>query len=394
MKSKFNIFGVVVAVFAVLLGLFAGKLFETNTAGYYKVKQAFCTGDMTVRNTPGTYMQLFGDITTYDYADNIFLSADELDGGDEEVTKATRVQFPNGYADIDLVAMYELDIVDITHQMCLHNRYNNNKNVKSMVRQQILEVLMNTATLMSAEEAYSTKRSEFINLAVKQLKEGLYTPKVDIEQVTIGGQNSIIKHYSVLLDSVGKPIIKKESILSKYGITISQFNVKGMEFDPKTTALIDARKDAQKSVQDAITAKAKGEATIATEKAKQEVLKIKEVTQMEKEKAVAILKAEKEKEVATLAAKTALENKKRVIAEGQAQAESNRLKVAAGLTPQEKAEWDYKKHVDGIHALAEGLSRVKYPAVMTFGGGKGMPTDPIQALGIKSMLDISNRIKQ
>jgi len=30
---------------------------------------------------------------------------------------------------------------------------------------------------------------------------------------------------------------------------------------------------------------------------------------------------------------------------------------------------------------------------MTFGGGQGNPTNPIEALGIKSLLDITNQIK-
>ena len=52
-----------------------------------------------------------------------------------------------------------------------------------------------------------------------------------------------------------------------------------------------------------------------------------------------VTKAEQEYEVARLAALKANEEKKKIIAEGQAQAEANRLKVAAGLTPQERMEY-------------------------------------------------------
>lgn len=50
-------------------------------------------------------------------------------------------------------------------------------------------------------------------------------------------------------------------------------------------------------------------------------------------KATEVTKAEQEREVACLAAEKAEFDKKRIVVEGQVEAEVNRLKVAAGVTP-------------------------------------------------------------
>ena len=56
---------ILVAVIGILFLIFASKLFVTNDQGYYQAKQAFITGKMSVRMSPGTYGQNFGTITTY-----------------------------------------------------------------------------------------------------------------------------------------------------------------------------------------------------------------------------------------------------------------------------------------------------------------------------------------
>ena len=80
--------------------------------------------------------------------------------------------------------------------------------------------------------------------------------------------------------------------------------------------------------------------------------------------------------MARLAALKAEEEKKKIIAEGQAQAEANRLKVAAGLTPQERAEWDYKTKV----GVAQAVAKVQLPTVVMGGNNGGNPTMDIMSL--------------
>ena len=123
------------------------------------------------------------------------------------------------------------------------------------------------------------------------------------------------------------------------------------------------------------------EGKAAAEKAKWE---------QEKEKAVAVTKAQQEFEVAELEAKKAKQVALKVQAEGEAKAAANRALVSAGLTPAEKAEWDYKTAVGIAQALAE--SKVQWvPQVMM--GNSNSSNSAMDAVGLKMLMDITSSIK-
>ena len=139
---------------------------------------------------------------------------------------------------------------------------------------------------------------------------------------------------------------------------------------------IEQQQEANMLVQ---TSKAKSlaaqqEAIRAEEEGKAQAAKAK--WEQEKVKAVEVTKAEQEYEVARLEALRANEVKKRIIAEGEAEAAANRAKVAAGLTPQERAEWDYKTKV----GVAEAVAKVQLPTVVMGGTNSGNQTMDIMSL--------------
>jgi len=372
-KSPRRLVAIVMVAVVIIILFLAGKILETNKVGHIQVKQAAVTGTMSVRTSPGTYFQSFGDITDYLYSDAIFLSAEDLDGGSEAETRAIAVLFPDGSCDVDFVGQYEVR-ADQPTWLKIKERYPTHKQLKSMIRQQVVEVITNTASLMNAEDAYSSKRSDFIRLCREQLVNGLYKPTFEVVFDTIqGGQVQETRIYDVdYNDDTGKPIISKEPLLGDYGIVFSQFNIKKLHnFDERTVELIDKRKEAKAMQQAAITAKAKGEADIATEKAEQEAIKIKEVTQAEKVAAVAIIEAEKLFKVAEFKAKEASEEKKKLIAEGEGQAEANWLKVKAGLTPQEEMERDIKI----ADVVSKNISNAPTPFVVFGAGASGGGAD-------------------
>lgn len=78
-----------------------------------------------------------------------------------------------------------------------------------------------------------------------------------------------------------------------------------------------------------------------------------------------------------------------IVAQGQAEAEANRLKVAAGLTPQEKAEWDYKTAVGIAEALANSKVRWVPEVMMGSGSSNGSAMD---AVGLNMMMDIVSKM--
>lgn len=143
-----------------------------------------------------------------------------------------------------------------------------------------------------------------------------------------------------------------------------------------------------------VTAKAKAleavqRTTQITEEGKAAAEKAK--WEQERIKAVEVTKAQQAYEVAALQAKEAQEKAKKIVAEGKAQAEANRLKVQAGLTPQEKAEWEYKTTVGVAEALSKSNTRW-VPEVMVGGSGNG--TNAMDAVGLNMLLDIANKMNK
>lgn len=143
--------------------------------------------------------------------------------------------------------------------------------------------------------------------------------------------------------------------------------------------IVTAKSKALEAAQLRIQAEEEGKRDAEKAKWKQEEIKAVEVT-----------KAQQAYEVAQLQAKEAAEKAKKIIEEGKAEAEANRLKVQAGLTPQEKAEWDYKITVGVAEALSK--SNVRWvPEIMMGNTGGGNSMD---AVGLKMMLDIANQMKK
>ena len=104
-------------------------------------------------------------------------------------------------------------------------------------------------------------------------------------------------------------------------------------------------------------------------------------------KEAAILNAEGDKESLVLRA-TAEKEAQIAKAEGQAEAEAARLKVAAGLSPAERAEWDYKTKV----GVAEALSKTKWPTVV-MSGNSGQNT-AMDVIALKQMTDLVDKMSK
>lgn len=99
--------------------------------------------------------------------------------------------------------------------------------------------------------------------------------------------------------------------------------------------------------------------------------------------------AQKQANLAVITSKTksleAIQRTVQITEEGRAAA--NRALVAAGLTPAERAEWDYKTAVGVAQALAE--SKVSWSVM--FGGGSSS-NSAMDAVGLKMLLDITKSL--
>ena len=384
-----------IALTIILVLIFCKSIIEVNNSGYYKVKQSIW-GKMTTHTQEGPFFQNLGKITEYSLSDMTYFSKHDEDGGKGEDAAAVKVRFNDGgTAEISGSIKYRLS-TKYDDQIKIHRDFRSYKAIKQdLMRQVVTEALMQTATLMKAEESYNTRRSEFTEITERQIKQGIFETEADELVVKDAEGNEFIERSVRLKEREvdgkkvkGEYVIRKISPLVRYNIEVLQFVIKDLDFDKIIDNLISKKKEAEqqkvvakanaeKAKQDAITVEEQGKARIAEAKADKEVEKIAEVTQ-----------AMKAYEVAKYEALQANEIAKKITAEGATKAAANAALVRAGLTPIEKANIDKETAI----GVAQALATWKGPSIVTTSGDKG--SSPMDALFIKQMMDISKQLTQ
>jgi len=361
---------------------FSGKIFENNDGGIYQVKQSL-SGDMTVRFEPGLYFQGLATLTDYKASD--FLEFGKTEGAEEPIT----VRFQDGgTAKVSGSVKIRLSNKEST-MLTIHKEFRMQDALRNtLVKPTFVEAIQQTAALMKSEESYSSRRSEFAALLEEQVKRGIFeTEAREVKEKDMDGNEFNDVNIVVKTDKNGNKLIRKISPLVGYGVEVIQVIIKDIDYDDTIDALISKKKEAEqqkvvakanaeKSKQDAITARERAAADVAIAKGNEEVEKIKAVTQAQKEFEVAVLNRKKQDELSA-----ASERK------GRAEAEVNRLKVSAGLTPQERMELEVKKDI----GVAKELAKTKFPEIMIFGGNGGNGLNPFDALGLKAMREMINK---
>jgi hypothetical protein len=218
---------------------------------------------------------------------------------------------------------------------------------------------------MSSEAHYSGGQSQLNEYFQDQLRNGQVLLDTDTKTRKLeDGSTKTYIEVNPRTDEKGV-ILRSESDIQDYGLVASFASIDEVLYDPriyeKLKAKIDAASDEATAKQELITAqqealteKAKGEKLIATTKAVEESAKLE-----------AVIQAEKATAVATENLKQAKLNAESTLATKKAEAEGDKLKVAAGLSPVQKAEWDYKTQV----GVAEALAKRPVPTFVTNGGG-------------------------
>ena len=398
MKRK--IYAIIGALIAVTVLCLSGKMFEDADKSKNYVCQKPITGEYSVWTEGGLQMQWFGDIDAYAKTSQIEFSDLEQnqtgyvavgpnpaagttfnDRGKGYIIGSFRVVLPND----------EQNMMEIQRDFGSEEALINN-----LVRPTLYKVVTACGPLMSSLESVSETRTDLTAYITDQLNNGVYKTKTSkVEAINeITGEKELRTQAELIVDenAPGGYARQEKSPFSQYGITAGIVSIIDIKYDAATQQQIDAQKAANLSVitaktqaleaqQKAITIEEQGKARAAEAKWAQE-----------QEKAVAVTKAEQEREVARLAAEKAEFEKKKIIAQGQAEAEANRLKVSAGLTPQERAEWDYKTAVGIAEALAQ--SQVSWVPSIMLTGGNTSSNSAMDAVGLNMMLDVVKKMNE
>ena len=394
MMSKKSILGIVIGVIAVVLFGASFYIFEDADKSKNYVCQMPITGTYKVWTDGGLQMQMFGSVQSYSKTSQVeFSGVEKNQTGYVGVgrTPAAATTF-NDKGRGMIVGSFRVVLPTDEQNMSKIQRDFGSEDalIDNLVRPTLYKVVTACGPLMSSLESVSETRTDLIAYITDQLNNGVYKTKAVKTEVLneLTGEMEV-RTQSVILEDINAPggYARQEiSPFSQYGITCGLVSILDIKYDAATQDQIDAQKQANLAV---ITSKTKSieamqrtlqiteEGKAAAEKAKWE---------QEREKAVAVTKAEQEREVARLAAEKAKFEKEKVIAEGQAQAEANRLKVAAGLTPQERAEWDYKTAVGIAQALAD--TKVSWVPEIMINGKDGASNTAMDAVGLNMLMDV------
>ena len=127
---------------------------------------------------------------------------------------------------------------------------------------------------------------------------------------------------------------------------------------------------------------AEGERDKAAERVKQEKLQVNTLIAIE----TRVKEEESNRQLAEIAVKTAELEAKALLIKEKAEADANRLKVNAGLTPQERAQIEKETRI----GVAHELSNMQVPTNMIINGEKGGSNSTESLLQIKLLKDLTN----
>lgn len=389
--SRKKVSAIIVAALVILILCMLGSICEDVKNEQIVVNQFPISGRMEYWTTPGLRGQWFGKTTYYWKTQQLWFGSANDEG--DQMGSPIPVIF-NDASDGLIYGSLRVKLpVDIDHLSKIQTDYNGmDRLMEDLVKQTVTKVIYASGPLMSAFESYAEKKNDLIEYITDQLNNGVYKTRVHTEEVLdpITGEKKTTKVAALIPDenAPGGYRRSESSPFKYYGIEIGQVAVSRIAYSDKVNAQIAQQQEANMRIQTAKAeaAAAQQDAIKAEEKGKAEAAQAK--WEQEKIKATAVTKAEQEREVARLMAEKAKFEKDKIIAEGQAEAEANRLKVAAGLTPQERAEWEYKTKV----GVAEAFAKVNLPSIVSTGGNGGNGNTAIDAMGLKMLLDLSEKV--
>ncbi len=276
--------------------------------------------------------------------------------------------------------------IDISDEHKFLSVADRNKSEKNLIRSRIIpnidQSIKNTCKLMAAQDYISGQAADFDRYFQDQLENGMYVleeyrtnekPEIIGDSTvirTVPNKESRQKRFRIkMVDD--KPVRVNGNSLKAYGLTVVQAVVTEIDWEETFDNRLQLQKEevaqtqlekqqAEREFYRAQKEKAKGEAEKAKERARLEKAQIQQTIAAETEAKVAefnLVKEKKQFEVEQYKAKS-----KKVAAD--AQYYENAKLVSAGLTPQERAEWEFKTAV----GVAKELKSLKLPSTYIEGG--------------------------
>jgi hypothetical protein len=437
-------------VFAVILGLVilieSRNIFDTNKAGHVIVKQAAVSGQMSVIKEPGMFLQVWGDLHSYLRAGTVYFDVPEKcavfleKDKDALCVPPIPVRFNDGAtAAVKGSARYELPMAD-DKMIDLHVKFRSFASfVTSGVERLANEAVILTASFMSAEESYTTRRARFAEMAGDQLDQGVYltqtqeeaarvviedanaaaktkgdarakavadaeaagleapaeTPATAAEPAT--GKRSVAETSQeqrfvvrILRGPSGQPL-RRANPLAEFEVNITQFVVSDIDYADEVDTRIKAKQEAlqaaiqagaraEQAKQQALQAEQEGLKNVMTARYESEVIKTKAVIDAQRAKEVAETEAQQRLAVNTTDAQAAEQYALKVERESKADAAAKDRLLRADNGFQVRID----TYLAAVRAAADAYQKREGAVVpqIVMGGGGGSASGPSDLLAI------------
>ncbi len=379
-------------------------------------------GGMSCVDGEGFYWQKFASAYTFQKAMSFYFNSStekvkgkEWEGNDTDEDDIEVTLSRNSKAWISGYLMYELPS-DCKYLIKLRDKHHNDAQVKhDLVRNSVMSGVLKTAPMFTAEAAKVTNLAELEALAYDQITIGEYLTVTRPERELVSEEErdsagKVIKKAeyaeykvtSLKLDSNGQRIIMTPSTLNEFGVKITQFKIRGVKLDSVSQNQLDVIKkretqrvtnitEAETAKQLAITNEANGRANAAKAKWDAEAEKARVIVKMEQSRDSAKLVAERERDVARLNAEKAGYQADSTEKAAKAEAVKNKALVIAGLTPQQKAEYEMRTKIGVAEALAKSTHPL-VPEIMFAGDNKGGASTAMDAVGLNMLMGLTNKL--
>lgn len=406
-NTKFNIpnsrrsFQII--ILGILMTILNGMFFYADAGTAYAVQ--YVSGGDKMITTQGLKLKWWGRIIPLSYEtsikDIIVENNNQLPENAQGIynRKAQKWEFSDAIkAEISTSVIVGVNIND---EEVFLNMADRNKSEAKLIFGRVLPnidaAIKNTCKLMDAQDYISGQASDFDRYFRDQLENGMYQVEqyyesensneivgdtTTVRKINVG-KSSKQKKFRIKRDASGNIIRDNTNSLKQYGLKIYQAQVTGIDWESSFDERLDLQKnevaqtqlEKQQAEREYYRAKkevAKGESEKAKERARLEKIQIQQTIEAETEAKVAgfnLIKEKKQFEVEQFKAKS-----KKVAAD--AQYYENAKLVSAGLTPQEKAEWEYKTAV----GVAQQIKDLSLPSTYISGGKEGSNNNLLQSL--------------
>jgi len=394
--------GLILIALVALVAVF--NPFSLNDAGNRQVIQHITGSDITntngevigstildVRFAPGLYFSgFFSTVTTWPNNVTVQVGSEKNISDEADYWTTPHSGTFAGGDKATLGHTVKWDLPNTKAEMIeLHTTYGGIDNLMSTT---LLQYQKETASYscqrMESEAHYSGGQSQLKDYFQDQLRKGQVLLKTETKtRIQTDGTAEKYIEVEEKIDTLTGQYLRTTTDIQKYNLYASFVSIDMVDYDPrimqKLKDKIDAASDESTSKQRLITAQqeeqeaiVKGRKLIAETTATEEASEQKEIIQARKLKLVAKEKLEEDKYKAAS-----------TIALKRAEAEGDRLKVAAGLTPLEKATIDKETKI----GVAKALANRPVPKIV-FGGSDNGSSSLTNSYTIDNMITLMNKI--